>query len=60
VGEFEQEKMQGHLKVENDVPKVGRLQNYLPLLLIAGGVLATIFWFITEMWTIFATFLKID
>ena len=57
-GEFEQEKMSGHLKVEIDVPKVGRLQNYLPLLLMAL-VLATIFWFITGTWTIYTTFLKI-
>ena len=35
-GEFEQEKMPGHLKVEIDVPKAGRLQNYLPLLIMAG------------------------
>lgn len=57
-GEFEQEKRPGHLKVEIDVPKVGRLQNYLPLLIMAG-LLATIFWFITGTWTIFLTFLKI-
>ena len=57
-GEFEQEKMPGHLKAEIDVPRVGRLQNYLPLLIIAG-VLATIFWFVTGTWTIFATFLQI-
>ena len=57
-GEFEQEKMSGHLKVEIDVPKVGSLQNYLPLLLMAL-VLATIFWFVTGTLTIFATFLKI-
>jgi chromate transporter len=57
-GEFEQEKMPRHLKVEIDVPKVGRLQNYLPLLLMAG-VLVTIFWFITGTWIIFATFMKI-
>jgi len=57
-GEFEQEKMPGHLKVEIDAPKVGRLQNYLPLLIMAG-VLATIFLFITGTWIIFVTFLKI-
>jgi chromate transporter len=57
-GEFEQEKMHGHLKVEIDVPKAGRLKNYLPLLLMAG-VLATIFWCVVGTWTIYATFLKI-
>jgi chromate transporter len=57
-GEFEQEKMSGHLKVEIDIPKVGRLQNYLLLLLMAL-VLATIFWFVTGTWTIYTTFLKI-
>jgi chromate transporter len=57
-GEFEQEKMPGHLKAEIDVSKVGRLQNYLPFLIIAV-VLATIFWFVTGTWTIFTTFLKI-
>jgi len=57
-GEFEQEKMPGHLKDEIDVPKIGRLQNYLPLLLIAC-VLAALFWFIPGTWTIYATFLKI-
>jgi chromate transporter len=57
-GEFEKEKMPEHLKVEIDVPQVGRLQNYLPLLLITG-VLATIFLLISGTWTIFATFLKI-
>ena len=57
-GEFEQEKMPGHLKAEIDIPRGGRLQNYLPLLIIAG-VLATIFWFVTGTWTIFATFLQI-
>ena len=57
-GEFEQEKRPAHLKIEIDVPKAGRLQNYLPLLLIAG-VLATIFWFIAGTWIIFTTFLKI-
>lgn len=57
-GEFEQEKNPGHLKVEIDIPKAGRPQNYLPLFLMAG-VLATIFWFITGTWTLYATFLKI-
>ncbi len=57
-GEFEQEKMSGHLKVEIDVPKIGRLQNYLPLLIMAG-LLAVLFWFIAGTWTIYATFLKI-
>jgi len=57
-GEFEQEKMPGHLKVEIDIPKVGRLQNYLPLLIVAC-VLAAIFWFVTGTWSIFTTFLKI-
>jgi len=57
-GEFEQEKMPGHLKVEIDIPKAGRLQNYLPLLIMAG-VLASIFLFIAGTWIIFATFLKI-
>jgi chromate transporter len=57
-GEFEQEKMPEHLKVEVDVPKAGRLQNYLPLLLLAG-ILAITFWFIAGTWTIFTTFLKI-
>ena len=57
-GEFEQEKMPGHLKAEIDIPRGGRLQNYLPLLIIAG-VLATIFWLVTGTWTIFTTFLQI-
>jgi chromate transporter len=57
-GEFEQEKMPGHLKVEIDVPKIGGLQNYLPLLIMAL-VLATIFWFVNGTLTIFVTFLKI-
>ncbi len=57
-GEFEQEKMPGHLKVEIDIPKVGRLQNYLPLL-IMPGVLAAIFLLIAGTWIIFVTFLKI-
>lgn len=57
-GEFEQEKMPGHLKVEIDIPKIGRLQNYLPLMLMAL-ILATIFWFVTGTLTIFVTFLKI-
>jgi len=57
-GEVEQEKMPRNLKEEFDVPNAGRLQNYLPLLLMVG-VLATIFWFIAGTWTIFATFLKI-
>ena len=56
--EFEQEKMSGHLKVEIAIPKVGRLQNYLPLLIMAGA-LATIFLLITGTWIIFVTFLKI-
>lgn len=57
-GEFEQEKMPGDLKVEMAVPKAGKFQNYLPLLLIAG-TLAAIFWFVTGTWTLYATFLKI-
>ena len=57
-GEFEQEKMPGHLKLEIAVPKIGRLQNYLPLLIMAG-LLAALFWFITGTWTIYATFLEI-
>lgn len=59
-GEFEQGKMPGHLKieVEIDVPKVGRLINYLPLLLITG-LLAAVFLFINGTWIIFETFLKI-
>jgi len=57
-GEFEQLKMPGHLKVEIDIPKPGRLQNYLPLLLLVC-VLASVFWFISGTWTIFTTFLKI-
>jgi chromate transporter len=57
-GEFEQEKIPEHFNVEIDVPKVGRLQNYLPFLMIAG-LLATIFWFVPGTWTIFSTFLKI-
>lgn len=57
-GEFEQEKMPGNLKVEIGVPKAGRLQNYLPLLLMSGA-LATIFWFVAGTWTIYTTFLKI-
>ncbi len=57
-GEFEQEKMPEHLKVEINVSKAGRLQNYLPLLLMAG-ILVTIFWFISGTWVIYTTFLKI-
>jgi chromate transporter len=57
-GEFEQEKMLVHLKVEIDIPKAGRLQNYLPLLIMVG-VLAAIFLFIAGTWIIFLTFLKI-
>ena len=57
-GEFEQEKMPGHLKVEIDIPKAERLQNYLPLLLMAL-VLAAIFLLIAGTWIIFVTFLKI-
>jgi chromate transporter len=57
-GEFEQEKMPGNLKIEIDIPKAGRLQNYLPLLLMAL-VLAIIFWFVTGTLTIYTTFLKI-
>ncbi len=57
-GEFEQETMSGHLKVKIDLPKAGRLQNYLPLLIMAG-VLATIFLSIAGTWLIFTTFLKI-
>ena len=57
-GEFEQEKLPGHLKVEIDVPKAGMLQNYLPLLLLVG-ILATIFLFISGTWIIYTTFLKI-
>lgn len=57
-GEFEQEKMSGHLKVEIDVLKTGKLQNYLPLLIMAG-LLAALFWFISGTWTIYTTFLKI-
>ena len=57
-GEFEQEKMPGHLKVEIGVPKIGRLQNYLPLLIMAG-LLAALFWFVPGTCTIYETFLKI-
>jgi chromate transporter len=57
-GEFEQEKMPGHLKVEIDAPKAGKVQNYMPLLLMAG-ILVISFWFIPGTWTIFTTFLKI-
>ncbi len=57
-GEFEQEKMPEHLKVEIDFPKAGRLHNYLPLLLMAG-ILATTFWSVSGTWIIYTTFLKI-
>ncbi|KAF0155092.1 MAG: chromate transporter, partial [Syntrophaceae bacterium] len=57
-GEFEQEKMPGHLKVEIDGLKIGKLQNYLPLFIMAG-LLAALFWLISGTWTIYATFLKI-
>jgi chromate transporter len=57
-GEFEQEKMPGYLKVEIDIPKAGRLKNYLPLLIMTG-VLAAIFLLIAGTWIIFVTFLKI-
>jgi len=57
-GEFEQEKLPGHLKVEIDIPKAGEIQNYLPLLLVVG-MLTTVFWFVDGTWPIFTTFLKI-
>lgn len=57
-GEFEQEKIPGHLKVEIVLPAAGRLQNYLPVLLMAV-VLTVVFLFINGTWPIFTTFLKI-
>lgn len=57
-GEFEQEKMSGHLKVDIDIPEISTLTSLLsPALIIV--VLASIFWLIPGTWTIFATFFKI-
>ena len=57
-GEFEQEIMPAKVKVEIITPKVRRRQNYLPVFVLTGLLLA-IFLFVNGTWIIFTTFLKI-
>jgi chromate transporter len=57
-GEFEQEKMPEHLKMDMEVSKPSGLLNVLPLALLTG-LLVLIFWLAAGTWTIFATFFKI-
>lgn len=57
-GEFEQEKMPAQMKVEINLPQAGKLQSYLPVLLVAV-ILAMIFISVPETWIIFTSFLKI-
>lgn len=56
--DFEPGKKPRKVEARNDTPKTRGLRIILPPALLAGG-LVIVFWFVTETWIIFATFVKI-